>query len=265
MSEFWFGVAQTAIGSGIGFGLGILAFHYQQKRQADLEAKADLRRALDALNRLTTTAGANIEALANSKLQLTDAMRPEVEKMKTASVDIFDTQPADRPKKLIALKALSESLLHFYMSLPQTSIMPPPSASEYSPLSKDMPALSLFVHRAMGMMQELNERIVSRNSLIAEHAREGGTGAGMSGERLLYYSSMLAGEGEAICIHVDDAIDFWRLVADQVTAYMTHKAKGEPYIEYQLVPKAIEALPKEELFPAMRAQLVTFDKSGTPE
>lgn len=263
MSEFWIGVAQTAVGSGMGFGLGILAFHYQQKRQADLQSQADWRRALDALNRLSTTAGANIEALANSKLQLIDSMRPEIEKMKTASIDIYDAQPASCPKKLLALKALSESLQHFYMSLPQTSIMPPPNASEYSTLSKDMPALSLFVHRAMGMMQELNERIVSRNSLIAEHARENGTGAGMSGERLLYYSSMLADEGEAICVHVDDAIDFWRLVTDQVTAYMTHKAKGEPYIEYQLVPKAIEALPKEELFPAMRGQLVTFDNWGT--
>ncbi len=258
MSEFWLGVAQTAIGSGIGFGLGILAFHYQQKRQADLQLNADWRRALDALNRLSTAAGANIEALANSKLQLIDAMRPEVEKMKAASADIYDTRPADRSKKLPALKDLSESLQHFYMSLPRTSVMPPPDAVEYSPLSKDMPALSLFVHHAMGMMQELNERIVSRNSLIAEHAREGGTGAGMSGERLIYYSSMLASEGEAICVHVDDAIDFWRLVADQVKAYMTHKAKSEPFIEYRLVPKAIEALPKDELFPAMREQLVTF-------
>lgn len=30
----------------------------------------------------------------------------------------------------------------------------------------------------MGMMQQLNERIVSRNALISEHARESGTGEG---------------------------------------------------------------------------------------
>lgn len=259
MSEFWLGVAQTAIGSGIGFGFGILAFHYQQKRQAELHSNSDWRAALDALNRLSIAAGANIEALANAKLQLIDAMRPEAEKMKAASDDIFDTPPADRTAKVPALKALSESLQHFYMSLPRTSVLPPPDAGEYSSLSKDMPALSLFVHRAMGMMQELNERIVSRNSLIAEHARENGTGAGMSGERLMYYSSMLAGEGEAIYMHVDFALDFWKLVADQVKAYMTHNAKGEHFVEYQLVPMAVKALPEEELFPAMRAQLVTFD------
>ena len=137
--------------------------------------------------------------------------------------------------------------------------MPPPNVGEYSSLSKDMPALSRFVHRAMGMMQDLNERIVSRNALIAEHAREGGTAAGMSGERLMYYSSMLAGEGEAICVHVDDALNLWRLVLDQIKAYMTTKAKGEHFLEYQLVPKAIEAMPEEELFPLMREQMATFE------
>lgn len=259
MSEFWLGAAQTALGSGIGFGFGIFAFHYQQKRQAELQSKADWRRALGALNRLSTVAGANIEALALCKLQSLNAMAPEVVRMKQATVDIFDTPPADCHKKMLDLKALSESFRYFYMSLPQTSVMHPPDASEYSFVSHDMPALSVFVHRAMGMMQELNERIISRNLLIAEHAREGGTSTGMTGNRLIYFSSMLADEGEAICLHVDEAIEFWRLTSDQVKAYMTQRAKGEPYIEFQLVQKAIEALPEEELFPLLRRQLVTFE------
>lgn len=259
MSDFWLGVAQTAIGSGLGFLFGIGAFHYQQHRQAKKKETEDWRAALDALHRLSTAAGANIEALANAKLQLINDLRPEVEKMKAASKEVYDTPPADRPKRLPALKALSETFLHFYISLPQTSVMPPPKVGEYSSLSKDMPALSLFVHRAMGMMQELNERILSRNALIAEHAREGGTGAGMSSERLLYFSGMLAGEGEAICIQVDYALNIWRLVLDQIKAYMTTKAKGEHFLEYQLVPEALEVMPNEELFPLMRKQLATFE------
>lgn len=35
--------------------------------------------------------------------------------------------------------------------------------------------------------------------------------------------------------------------------------KGEHFLEYQLVPMAVAALPEEELFPAMRAQLATFE------
>jgi hypothetical protein len=258
-SGFWLGVAQTTIGSALGFVLGIGAFHYQQRRQSAKKAKDDWRAALDALNRLTTASGANIEALAVVKLPLIKDLRPEVEKMKAASEEVYDTPAAERAKKVPAIKALSESLLHFHMSLPRISVMPPPGLGEYSSLSRDMPALTLFVHRAMGMTQELNDRIASRNALIAEYAREGGTGAGMTAERVIYYSGMLTAEGEAICEHMDFALDFWRLVLDQVKAYMTAKAKGEHFLPYQLVPKAAEAMPEGELFPLMREQLATFE------
>lgn len=84
LAGFLLGIAQTAIGSGVGFGLGILAFHYQQNRQSEQQSKAAWRAALDALNRLSTAAGANIEALANANLQFINDLRPEVEKMKEA-------------------------------------------------------------------------------------------------------------------------------------------------------------------------------------
>lgn len=187
--EFWLGLAQTAIGSALGFAFGIGAFHYQQRLQSTKRGKDDWRAALDALNRLSTAAGANIEALAVAKLQHINDMRPEVEKMKAASEEVFDTPPVDRARRILGLKTLSESMLYFYMSLPRTSVMPPPDVGEYSSLSKDMPALTLFVHRATGMMDQLNDRIRSRNALIAEHAREGGTGAGMSTERLLFFQA----------------------------------------------------------------------------
>lgn len=257
--NFWLGVAQTTIGSAVGFVLGIFAFHHQQRRQSAKKEKDDWRAALDALNRVTTAAGANIEALANSKLQLISDLRSEVEKMKAASEEIYKIPVAERAKNIPDLVALSESMLHFYMSLPETSVMAPPGFGEYSSLSKDMPALTLFVHRAMGMMQELNEQIRSRNALIAQHAHEGGTGDGMNAERIVYYSNMLSGQGEAICESTDFALDFWRLVLDQIKAYMTAKAKGEHFLEYKLVPEAVKAMPKEELFPLMREQLATFE------
>ncbi len=259
LSGFWLGVAQTAIGSGLGFVLGIGAFHYQQHRQSAKKSKEDWRSALDALNRLSTAAGANIEALANAKLQLINDLRPEVEKMKAASEEVYDTPPPGRAEKIADLKALSASMRHFYMSLPRISVMSPPDYGEYSSLSQDMPALTLFVHRAVGTMEQLNEHLASRNAIIAEYAREGGTPPGMTDARLMYYSNMLAGAGEAICEHTDFALDFWRLVLDQVKAYMTAKAKGEHFLEYELVPKAVEAMPQEELFPLMREQLATFD------
>jgi hypothetical protein len=258
-SEFWLGLAQTTIGSFLGFAFGIVAFYYQQRRHSKKEEKDDWRDALDALNRLSTAAGANIEALAITKLQFIKEMKPEVEKMKAAAKEVYDTPKVNWNEKILRLKTLSESMFHFYISLPRISVMPPPDFDEYSLLSKEMPALTLFVHRATGTMDELNERIGARNTLIAEHAREGGTGAGMTAERLLFFSSMLSSGGEAICEQVDYALDFWRLVLDQVKAYMTVKAKGEFFLEYTLVPRAIDAMPTEELLPLMRSQLATFE------
>lgn len=138
--------------------------------------------------------------------------------------------------------------------------MHPPSSFEYSQLSKDMPALTIFVHRAVSCMEEINEHIVSRNALIAEYAREGGTGTGMSSERLIYFSSMLASTGEAMSESTEFALDFWRLVLDQVKAYMTTKARSETFLDCHIAPKAIEVMPKNELFPEMRRQLKTFDR-----
>lgn len=258
-ADFWLGVVQTTIGSAVGFVFGILAFHHQQRRQSSKKEKNEWRAALGAVNRLTTAAGANIEALANSKLQIISDLRSEVEKMKAASEEINETSGAERAKKIPNLVALSESMRHFYMSLPDTSVMAPPEFDEYSSLSKDMPALMLFVHRAMGMMQEQNELIRSRNALIALHAHESGTGDGMTAERIVYYSNMLAGQGEAICEYTDFALDFWRLVLDQIRAYMTAKAIGEFFLEYRHVPEAVKAMPKEELFPLMREKLATFE------
>lgn len=262
-SDFWIGVAQTAIGSGLGFGLGICAFHYQQKLQSDKKDMEDWRAALDAINRLTTAAGANIEALVNAKLQFIIDLRAEVEEMKAVSEELFETPVEERARKIQELITVADSMRHFYLSFQQISVMLPPEFSEYSSLSKDMPALTLFVHRAMGMMREINERILSRNKLISEYARENGTGDGLSIERIQYFSSMLSGEGEAICEHADFALDFWRLVIDQIKAYKTGKGAGEDILEYKLVPKAVKAMPEEELFPLMREQMATFDNKNT--
>ncbi|MES0879712.1 hypothetical protein [Roseibium sp. SCP14] len=258
-ADFLLGVFQTAIGSGLGFGLGIIAFHYQQERQAEIKKSDDWKQALDALNRLNIAAGSNIEALANTKLQFVNDMRPEIEAMKAAVNNVYGSPSADRSERTRELHRLSETMRYFHMSLQKTSVMVPPDTLEYSALIREMPALPLFVHRAMGMMQELNERITSRNVLIHEHAREGGTGAGMNAERVVYFAAMLADEGIAICEHVDFALYFWMLVREQVAAYMSKKAKGEDFVQYQLLPRAEEAMPNEDLFPLMRGQLVTFE------
>lgn len=258
-SVFWVGVAQSAIGSGVGFAFGICAFHYQQKRQDAKKENGARMAALDALNRLTNAAGANIETLVNFKLQYINDLKPEVALMKAASMKAYETPFEERDECIPSLNTLISSMRFFYMSFPPSFVMQPPEFVDYSSLSKDMPALLQFVHRAMGMTQEINDRIESRNARLAESARE--NSAGMNAGRVLYYTNMLSDEGNSICEHVDYALDFWRLVIEQIEAYGTGKKDtGVHLIRYQMLPKAAEAMPDEELFPKMREQLKTsFD------
>lgn len=257
-SDFWLGVLRSAIGSGLGFGLGIGAFHYQQNRQLTKNETNNWLAALDALNRLTTAAVANTEALVNAKLQFVNNLMPEVEKMASASEALYSAQIENRDNQVQSLLTTSNSLRYFFLASPRNSIMQPPNFSEYSSLSKEMPALTQYVHSAMSMMQELNERTDSRNRIIAEYAREGGAGTSITSGRIFYYSSMLSGEGKAICEQTDFALNFWRLVLDQIQAYRKKQGAGEHLLTYELIPKAIEAMPKKELFPLMREQLKIF-------
>jgi len=80
----------------------------------------------------------------------------------------------------------------------------------------------------------------------------------MTALRFMYYVSMLTSLAVAIREHSDFALDFWRLVRDQIGAYMAVHAKDENLSEYSVAPGALECMPNHELFPLMREQLVTF-------
>ncbi|UUX51373.1 hypothetical protein NUH88_06675 [Nisaea acidiphila] len=258
MSEFWLGVTQTAIGSFLGFALGIGAFLLQQRVHSKSEAKAKWRAALDALNRLNMAAASNIETLANVKMQFTSDLAWDVEKVERATENIVNTPLTNRAEKYQDLRSLASSLQHFYVCMERIAALSPPDASEYSSLNKEMPPLSLFAHRAMGTMQKIEDVSTSRNTLISDFSREADDG--LTEERLLHFSRMLTATGASLCNAVDQGMAFWLLVSDQIRAYMTHRAKGEPFIYFDLLEEVGDHVPKEDLVPSFREQLVTFEE-----
>ncbi|MEP1884974.1 MAG: hypothetical protein ABJJ12_07370, partial [Marinomonas sp.] len=250
----------TAIGSFLGFVLGIAAFFYQQHRQSKAKAKADRRAALDALNRLNSAASANIEALLNLKKEIIVYLAGDVEKAQKITKEVFETPLAYRAFARQKMKNQTLAFRHFYISAAQIYIMHPPDVGEYSLFSNEMPALSLFAHRAIGAMQEFNDVIAHRNTLIGDQAREDGIGDGITGERLWYFTKMLADDGDALHIQADIAMAFWLLVAEQVRAYRTHRAKCEQAVDFRVVEWGEEFLPHKNLLPSYREQLVTFEE-----
>ncbi|WP_164644439.1 hypothetical protein [uncultured Shimia sp.] len=261
MSEFWQSVVQTAIGSSLGFGLGLIAFHYQQKSMRDESEEGSRLEAIGGMNRLVISAGSNVEAIANSKLQALSALAPEAEQIQRLSEASFDAKAENEHARLSELsKALGECRC-FYLSLPQVHIMAPPHSSEYNLLLKEMPSLSLFAHRALGCMEQMNDQIGIRNDLIAEQARENKAGTGLSGERMRYFASMMSGASRGICENADFALNFWRLALDQCASYAKHAARPGECLGFELVPEAEKAMPTEEMFPLMRKQIVNFGEA----
>lgn len=256
-ASFGLSILETAIGAGLGFALGLAAFHYQHKREKEAEDEEAQQAALDALNRLSQAAGLNIEALANLKLQIVKDLEPEVAMMQEAVDAYYDDTTPGRASRIPGMKSMSESLQHFYKTIPNVMVMPAPDFREFSLLSHEMPALTSFIHRGMGTLQEINEVTRMHNALIGEHARLG-TGVGMTAEQYVYYWSMLCGTGTHICQSVDNGIVFLKMAMEQIERYFKAKHKGKQYLSFEFAPVALELIPKDDLFPELRKQMATF-------
>jgi enamine deaminase RidA (YjgF/YER057c/UK114 family) len=258
-TSFGVSIFQTAIGSGLGFVLGLVAFHYQQKREKQAEAKEAKDDALDALTRVLQTAGLNIEALAVIKLQIINDLKPEVEEMKGFVETYFDGDQAGRGKCFHEMKAASEEMRSFYKTFTPLPIMPAPDFREFSLVTHDMPALTTFLHRAMSTMHEINEQLRERNALISGHARDGAEG--MTAERFVYYASMISGIGDYLCQSIDNDLEYFCLTMEQVEGYMEAKNNGK-HLKFVIAEKAKDELPKSELFPELRKQMAKFGEHG---
>jgi len=116
LPEFLLSVFETAIGSGLGFVLGICAFRYQQRQQSAAKEKRDQRAALDALNRLNTAAGANIEALAIAKKSYIDKLSGDATFMRAACDRWLETPVEGSDAMAPSIKKLAEPMYHFYKS-----------------------------------------------------------------------------------------------------------------------------------------------------
>lgn len=254
---FLLGVFQTATGSIIAFALGLLAFRYQLDQQRKTEAQATMDTAVDALFRAAQSAAVNIETLANTKLHSVGNLAPDVETMK-ACVDAFYESTGDtRAAAFNTLKETSENAQSFYLTMPPLRVLEAPSIRELSLVVRQMPALTTFLHRAVSTLEDINELIEQRNSMIAAHAAENSNG--MTMDRFVYFASTLAGQGGYICQSVDDDLAFFMLVKEQAENYLGDPQQDGKFIPYRLLPDLLNLLPDENRFPRLREQIVTFD------
>ncbi|WFE92317.1 hypothetical protein K1718_13410 [Roseibium porphyridii] len=259
MFEFFLRVLQIAIGSALGFLMGIWAFHYQQE-QLQKRKLADRRNdELDALSRLAMAAGANLESLAIFKNQFLNELRPEVSTMKQHVNSVYSAKDENRDKSVSSLLLASKSMVHFYRAFAKPSHMPVPNHTEYSSLRREMPALSMFVHRAACFTEELNDCLTERNNRISLHASEGTLDVPMTPQRSIYFASMLSDEGIAMCNLTDYALHCWKITLDQINEYVDNRVEGGSFVRPKLTKKALDELPDENTLPGLRSQIRYFD------
>lgn len=261
-SGFAIGVLQTAIGAALGLGFSLFTFHYQKKRERQERAQESEAAALDALNRAEQASGLNIEALALIKIQIAADLNPEVNRMKKLIDLYYNSIGSNKEDAFHKMRSESEKLRHYYESSHLISIMPAPEFREFSLLSNQMPALTGFLHRAMSTMHELNYNISQRNSVISDYAREGQNGNGLTSDRFVYYQSMISGYSEYICQSVDNNLEFFKLVREQINYYFVSRKNESSYVKYDIAEKAKQALPKDDIFPELRKRLEKFGLEG---
>lgn len=260
IGQFALGIAETAIGAALGFGLGLVGFHYQQKRQKEAEEEEQDNAVWDALNRLLYATSLNIETLANIKIQSVNNLAPEAHKMTITLSSLPDRDSRNKPLEVEKITELSRELDYFYKTIPTLSIMELPEYKEYSKVIHKMPGLTTFIHRARTSIDDLNKQIIDRNRIVDAYVADFIDREDSFGSRVnfIYYNKMLNDWANSICITVDDSLAFHQLVIDQLHFYMRKHKKGRPSFEFTLLDSVKEQMPSSMLFPALRSQVVEF-------
>ena len=260
IGQFALGIAETAIGAALGFGLGLVGFHYQQKRQKEAEEEEQDNAVWDALNRLLYASSLNIESLANLKIQSINSLAPEVVKMKEAMLRTASSHIKNQEFEINSLKEVSRNLDFFYFNIPPVSIMESPGYKEFSRVIHEMPALTTFVHRSKSSMADLNRQVKERNELVDAYVLEfiGLEDSNESRLRYLYFNKMLTDYADSICITVDDCLAFHQLIVDQLHFYLKKYKKGRSAFEFKLLDTVKEQMPSTLMFADLRSQIVEF-------
>jgi ribosomal protein S11 len=254
--DFGLGVAQTAIGAALGFGLGLVGFHYQHKREREAAELAAQKAAVEALNRAVQSVAVNIDTLVGIKRQVIKSLRPEAEAVQLALEKCTMAEPEQKEELARRVLFLFKDSGQLYQSHPSITAMALPDIKEFSLFNPDMPSLTTFMFLAMSQMTELDARASSRNILISEFARE--SAGGMNEKRAFYFASMISSESKAMCEAVDYSLGFCQLVMDQITDYMNAKHKDKPILQYFIRTDVITDLPDSKVFQSYQDQIVKF-------
>lgn len=240
---FGLDLSSTAVGALVGAALGfmfavVLSRREQSIQQAGKERDQRLEHA--ATLRMTVNAcGANIETLLSYKREFLGNLK--------ADVDLV--APFAEQRDVEGLAALAPSLRTFFMGFPKLSFLPLPDYQQYSFAAKDVPIFITILHRANTAADDVNNHILSRNSLIEAQALQNNDKIGMTGQAVLYFFAMIRSESRNIISVVDFALYFFDLLGEQAHNYGKYRFSSDgKFPRFEVMEQNRGFMPKRDLF-----------------
>ncbi|MES0034955.1 hypothetical protein NKJ74_06660 [Mesorhizobium sp. M0046] len=156
---------------------------------------------------------------------------------------------------------ISETLRTFFVGFPRIGVMKFPGYEQFSDVVNDIPMLLSIIHKTEFTLDDLNNRISSRNSLIDRHSVKNIDG--LNAHAVLYFHQMILSESDNIIQYVDDALFFSDLLSEQIINYVKYKHPGQKTITFAPSEHLKALMPPKNYVQTYRDQFRDF--SATPK
>lgn len=204
-----------------GFAVSIYLSRKQIQYDSRKDQEAVIQLGVSNLRQVVYSCASNLENLLNMKYQMIGDLKSDCDKLRSA---INEFQP---PKEIVRI---SEPLRTFFVGFPRLGVMNFPDYDKFSEVINDIPMLLSIIHKTEFTLEDLNNRIESRNSLIDKHSMKNIDG--LNAHAVYYFHQMLLSESDNIIQYVDDAIFFSDLLSEQIINYMKYKYPEQRTIRF---------------------------------
>ncbi|MER9415538.1 hypothetical protein NKI95_06070 [Mesorhizobium sp. M0306] len=250
LSSEWVQFASDTVSTLIGVMAGFAVSIYLNRKQLQYESRKDretvIHLGISNLKKVVYACASNLENLLNMKYQMIGDLKSDCDKLRMA---INEFRP---PQEIVDIA----EPLRTFLGFPRLGVMKFPDYDKFSEFISDIPMMLSIIHKAEFTLEDLNNRIASRNSLIDKHSLKNMDG--LNAHAVYYFHQMILSESDNIAQYVDDAIFFCDLLSEQLISYMKYKFPNHKNIRFSPSEHLKEIMPPKDYVKTYRDQFIDF-------
>ncbi|MET3578198.1 hypothetical protein ABID19_001215 [Mesorhizobium robiniae] len=251
LGSAWVQFASDTFSTLIGVMAGFAVSIYLSRKQIQYDSRKDqetvIQVGISNLKQVVYACASNLENLLNMKYQMIGDLKSDCDKVRPAINEFRD------PKEIVAI---SEPLRTFFVGFPRLGVMKFPDYDKFSEFINDIPMLLSIIHKTEFTLEDLNNRIASRNSLIDKHSMKNMDG--LNAHAVFYFHQMILSESDNIIQYVDDALFFSDLLSEQLINYMKCKYPEQRNIKFAPSDHLKAIMPPKDYVKTYRDQFRDF-------